>query len=138
MATRRTIYKLKSNQTNNGALPTSGVQMGEPLVNLYNGILFFSGTTGGNFTQSDLNSTYFEVGSNLYNLKIRNQITAYSGITGAGLVDKFLRGTSTVWTSTGIIYTPILNLGQDLSGNTRIITAESSIIQDDILNGGSY
>ena len=47
-------------------------------------------------------------------------------------------GTSTVWTSTGIIYTPILNLGQDLSGNTRIITAESSIIQDDILNGGSY
>ena len=95
MATRRTIYKLKSNQTNNGALPTSGVQMGEPLVNLYNGIVFFSGTTGGDFTQSGLNATYFEVGSNLYNLKIRNQITAYSGVTGAGLVDKFLRGTST-------------------------------------------
>ncbi len=95
MATRRTIYKLKNNQTNNGALPTSGVQMGEPLVNLYNGIVFFSGTTGGDFTQSGLNDTYFEVGSNLYNLKIRNQITAYSGVTGAGLVDKFLRGTST-------------------------------------------
>lgn len=95
MATRRTIYKLKNNQTNNGALPTSGVQMGEPLVNLYNGIVFFSGTTGGDFTQSGLNATYFEVGSNLYNLKIRNQITAYSGVTGAGLVDKFLRGTST-------------------------------------------
>jgi hypothetical protein len=47
-------------------------------------------------------------------------------------------GTSTVWTATGIIYTPILNLGQDLSGNTREITAENSIIQDDILNGGSY
>jgi len=47
-------------------------------------------------------------------------------------------GTSTVWTSTGIIYTPILNLGQDLSGETRVITAESSIIQDDILNGGNY
>ncbi len=47
-------------------------------------------------------------------------------------------GTSTVWESTGIIYTPILNLGQDLSGNTREITAENSIIQDDILNGGSY
>lgn len=47
-------------------------------------------------------------------------------------------GTSTVWESTGIIYTPILNLGQDLSGSTREITAENSIIQDDILNGGSY
>lgn len=95
MATRRAIYRLKNNQTNNGTLPTSGVQMGEPLVNLYNGIVFFSGTTGGDFTQSNLNSTYFEVGSNLYNLKLRNQITTYSGVTGAGLVDKFLRGTST-------------------------------------------
>lgn len=47
-------------------------------------------------------------------------------------------GTSTVWTATGIIYTPILNLGQDLSGDTREITAENSIIQDDILLGGDY
>lgn len=93
MATRRTIYKLKNNQTNNGALPTGGVQMGEPLVNLYNGILFFSGTTGGNFTQSDLNSTYFEVGSNLYDLKLRNKITAYQGQTD--LSGKFLSGTTT-------------------------------------------
>lgn len=47
-------------------------------------------------------------------------------------------GTSTVWTSTGVVYTPILNLGLDLSGSTRIITAENSIIQDDVLLGGSY
>lgn len=47
-------------------------------------------------------------------------------------------GTSTVWTSTGVVYTPVLDLGLDLSGNTRIITAESSIIQDDLLFGGSY
>jgi hypothetical protein len=47
-------------------------------------------------------------------------------------------GTSTVWTSTGVVYTPVLDLGQDLSGNTRIITAESSIIQDDLLFGGTY
>ena len=95
MATRRTIYKLKNNQTDGGALPSSGVQLGEPLVNLYNGILFFSGASGGDFVQSDNNSSYFEVGSNLYNLELRNQITTYSGITGAGLVDKFLRGTTT-------------------------------------------
>jgi len=49
-----------------------------------------------------------------------------------------ISGTSTVWTSTGVIYTPVLNLGTDLSGNTRIITAESSIIQDDCLLGGTY
>lgn len=47
-------------------------------------------------------------------------------------------GTSTVWASTGAVYTPNLNLGQDFSGDTRIITAENSIIQDDILNGGIY
>lgn len=98
MATRRTIYKLKSNQTNNGTLPTSGVQMGEPLVNLFNGVVFFSGTTGGNYTPfvdpSNVTSggTYFEVGSNLYDLKIRNKITSYGG---ASLVGKFLSGTTT-------------------------------------------
>lgn len=47
-------------------------------------------------------------------------------------------GTSTVWTATGVVYTPVVDLGLDLSGNTRQITAENSIIQDDILNGGSY
>ena len=31
-------------------------------------------------------------------------------------------GTSTVWTSTNQVITPNLNLGLDLSGNTRIIT----------------
>jgi hypothetical protein len=49
-----------------------------------------------------------------------------------------ISGTSTVWTATGIIYTPKLNLGLDLSGNTREITADNSIIQDDVLNGGFY
>lgn len=92
MASRRTIHVLKNNQTNNGALPISGVQMGEPLVNLYNGIIFFSGKTGGNFTQSNLDPTYFEVGSNLYNLGIRNQITSYSGITN--LTGKYLAGSA--------------------------------------------
>lgn len=47
-------------------------------------------------------------------------------------------GTSTVWTSTDAIYTPILNLGLDLSGNTRILTSDNSVIQDDVLNGGIY
>ena len=49
-----------------------------------------------------------------------------------------ISGTTTIWTTTGIIYTPILDLGLDLSGDTRQITAENSIIQDDILNGGTW
>jgi hypothetical protein len=47
-------------------------------------------------------------------------------------------GTSTVWTATQKIITPVLDLGLDLSGNTRIITADNSIIQDDVLLGGEY
>jgi hypothetical protein len=47
-------------------------------------------------------------------------------------------GTSTVWTSTNQVITPNLNLGLDSEGNTRIITANNSIIMNDILNGGIY
>ena len=49
-----------------------------------------------------------------------------------------ISGTSTVWTSTNKIITPELNLGLDSSGNTRTITANNSIIKDDILNGVDY
>jgi hypothetical protein len=49
-----------------------------------------------------------------------------------------LSGTSSVWTSTVVVNTPNLNLGLDLSGNTRVITADNSIIQDDLLNGGTW
>jgi hypothetical protein len=49
-----------------------------------------------------------------------------------------ISGTSSVWTSTSVVYTPNLNLGLDLSGNTRVITADNSIIQDDLLNGGTW
>jgi hypothetical protein len=47
-------------------------------------------------------------------------------------------GTSTYWTSTYSISTPILDLGLDSSGNTRQITANNSIIQNDRLLGGIF
>ena len=47
-------------------------------------------------------------------------------------------GTSTVWSATTRIYTPEVNLGLDSFGNTRTITSNNSIIQDDILNGGIF
>lgn len=49
-----------------------------------------------------------------------------------------LSGVSSVWTSTQKINTPEINLGLDSEGNTRIITANSSIIQNDDINGGDY
>ncbi len=47
-------------------------------------------------------------------------------------------GTTTVWSATTIIYTPDLDLGLDGDGNSRIINANNSIIQNDLLNGGIY
>lgn len=47
-------------------------------------------------------------------------------------------GTSTVWTSTNRVITPNLDLGLDSLGNQRTITANNSVIQNDILVGGSY
>jgi hypothetical protein len=49
-----------------------------------------------------------------------------------------VNGMSTIWTSTIEVNTPNLNLGLDSQGNNRIITADNSIIQTDILNGGNY
>ena len=47
-------------------------------------------------------------------------------------------GTSTVWTSTIKVNTPMLDLSLDSQNILRQITADNSIIQNDDLNGGSY
>jgi hypothetical protein len=47
-------------------------------------------------------------------------------------------GTTSYWTSTNYVKTPSLDLGLDSDGNQRTITANNSIIQDDILIGGNY
>ncbi len=47
-------------------------------------------------------------------------------------------GTSTVWTSTTKVITPRLDLGLDSDSNSRIITANNSIIQNDCLDAGDY
>lgn len=77
------------------ALPTS-LLTGEAIVNTANGIMYYSGvtTSTNEWTPAGTGYTcnFFEVGSNLYNLKIRNQITSYSGITN--LSGKFLSGTT--------------------------------------------
>jgi len=49
-----------------------------------------------------------------------------------------ISGTSTFWTSTTSVTTAALMLGLDSSGNTRTITANNSVIQNDVLFGGNY
>lgn len=47
-------------------------------------------------------------------------------------------GISSVWTSTQKIITPELDLGLDYYNTSRKITADNSIIQNDVLNGSFY
>lgn len=49
-----------------------------------------------------------------------------------------LSGTTSYWTSTVTVNTPQVDLGLDGLGNSRVITANSSVIQNDILNGGIF
>jgi signal peptidase I len=49
-----------------------------------------------------------------------------------------ISGTSTVWTSTIKVITPTLDLGLDSNNESRVINANNSIIQNDVLIGGSF
>ena len=49
-----------------------------------------------------------------------------------------ISGQSTTWSSSQKMITPILDLNLDSENNHRIITANNSIVQDDIINGGNY
>ena len=107
MAERQVRITLRDKQTTGGSVPGAAL-FGEPFVNLYDGILKFSGVTGGGFETSS-QSGVFEVGSTLYNQKISNRlsinnnfiisgdtglISTYGGASGSGLVGKFLSGTT--------------------------------------------
>lgn len=95
MATRQTTHIIKNSNIVNRPLPNVLLQ-GEPIINTAEGILYFSGvtTSTSEWTPSGSNNNFFEVGSNLYNLKIRNKLISYGGVSGIGLIGKFLSGTT--------------------------------------------
>ena len=135
MANRSTRFILKNNA--NSAAPFSGATLlaGEPIVNTAAGIMMFSGvTTGGNDwvpAGSNGNASFFEVGSNLYNLKIRNQITAYSGVTN--LTGKFLSGTTSGFVLADI--SSIVGVDTYVTGftyNNNVLTIKQNIGQSDL------
>lgn len=49
-----------------------------------------------------------------------------------------VNGMSSIWASTVRVVTPEVTLGYDSTGELRILTANSSILQNDVINGGSY
>ena len=76
MATRKTTHILKNSDIVARPLPTTLLK-GEPIINTADGIMLFSGVTQSTsgWTQSGPTGSqpsFFEVGSNLYDLKIRN------------------------------------------------------------------
>lgn len=98
MAIRQSRFITRNSDIVNRTLPTSGLLAGEALVNTADGIVYYSGitTSTNEWTPAGTGNTanYFEVGSNLYDLKLRNRITKYEDVEGAGLVGKFLSGTT--------------------------------------------
>jgi hypothetical protein len=97
MANRIATHILKNSNIVNRPLPTT-LLGGEPIVNTADGIVYFSGVTSStnNWVPAGTggSANFFEVGSNLYDLQLRNRITKYEGTTGAGLAGKFLSGTT--------------------------------------------
>jgi len=134
MAIRNTTHVLKNSDIVNRPLPVSLLK-GEPIVNTADGILYFSGvtTSTSEWTPAGTGTTanFFEVGSNLYDLKLRNQITKYQGVSGSGLIGKFLSGTSTGFVLADISeINGISGFTYDPASNTFRITDASGDIYD--------
>lgn len=96
MGIRQTRFQIKNNTVPNAPFSGATLLVGEPIVNTADGILMFSGKTSSTpfWTPAGTgaNSNFFEVGSNLYQLKVRDKITSYGGVSN--LTGKFLSGTT--------------------------------------------
>jgi hypothetical protein len=86
MAIRKTRLITRNTSTSGQTFPGDIIK-GEALVNLSEGILFYSGAPSSpNFTPSNYNNGYFEVGSNLYDLRVRNNATVANILTVNNLI----------------------------------------------------
>ncbi len=143
MATRQTRLIIKNSVIPSQTLPSSGVLQGEGLVNIGDGILFFTGGTAGSPTWVDsgnATSGYFEVGSNLNQLKIRDKIISYSGVTN--LTGKFLSGTTSGFVladTSSIVGIDRYVTGSTLTSATNNTNSQSSLLNYNIAPvGGPY
>jgi hypothetical protein len=146
MAIRQTTHVLKNSDIVNRPLPASLLK-GEPIINTADGIMYFSGVTTSTSEWTPAGTgvteqTFFEVGSNLYDLRLRNRLTQYEGQSGGSLTGKFLSGTST-----GFVLADISNIqgidryvtGSTFTAATNDTNTQYSELQYNIpLAGGPY
>jgi len=134
MAIRQTRFQIKNSQ--NSAAPFSGVTLltGEPIVNTASGIMMFAGVTTGTNDWTPAgpggNGNFFEVGSNLYDLRLRNQITQYQGQSGVNLVGKFLSGTTN-----GFVLADIVDIANTADSYTTGATWSPNTLTINLNNG---
>lgn len=128
MSIRSTRHITKNSDIVNRPLP-SDLLVGEPIINTAEGILYYSGVT----TSTDewtpagtgVTANFFEVGSNLYDLRLRNKLTKYQGVSGAGLIGKFLSGTTSGFVLadiSSIVSVDSYTTGGTYNSSTNIIT----------------
>jgi len=128
MALRNFRLKVKNSDIVNRPLP-GFLYQGEPIVNLAEGIMFFSGVTTSTqeWTPAGTGTTsnFFEVGSNLYDLRVRNKITHYNNLTN--LSGKFLSGTTSGFELANI--SDITGVDTFVTGNTLIAASNNTNTQ---------
>ena len=145
MAIRNTTHVLKNSDIVNRPLPVSLLK-GEPIVNTADGILYFSGvtTSTSEWTPAGTGTTanFFEVGSNLYDLKLRNKITQYQGVSN--LEVKILSGTTSGFVLVDSVeingisaftYTPLINTFTIFDSNGTQYSATFESVSGLTVNG---
>ena len=130
MAQRDVRITLRDRQITGGSIPGDAL-FGEPFINVFDGILKFSGITGGSYEQSN-QTGISEAGSKLYNQKITNRlsindsfiisgdsgiISTYNGQTGGSLVGKFLSGTTSGFTLANV--SDIMSASAGINGDVQ-------------------
>jgi hypothetical protein len=134
MATRNTRLVIKNNQVPNAPFSGATVLKGEAIVNTADGIMMFSGITSSTSEWTPAgtggNSSFFEVGSNLYDLRLRNQITKYQGQTGSGLSGKFLSGTTS-----GFVLADITDISSSVDSYTTGATWNPNVLTINLNKG---
>jgi hypothetical protein len=145
MAIRNTTHVLKNSDIVNRPLPVSLLK-GEPIVNTADGILYFSGvttsTSGWTSAGTGTTASFFEVGSNLYDLKLRNKITQYQGVSN--LEGKILSGTTSGFVLVDSVeingisaftYTPLINTFTIFDSNGTQYSATFQSVSGLTVNG---
>jgi hypothetical protein len=145
MAIRQTTHVLKSSDIINRPLPSTLLK-GEPIINTAEGIMYFSGvttsTSGWTSAGTGTTASFFEVGSNLYDLKLRNKITQYQGVSN--LEGKILSGTTSGFVLVDSVeingisaftYTPLINTFTIFDSNGTEYSATFQSVSGLTVNG---